>query len=380
MTTTTTRDNGFGDDQEFRAALLGETLGICRVPSPTFEEAKRARYVASRLEHWGLGQIEIDEIHNVTARVSSGRSGPTIMLVAHIDTVFAKDTDVEPRHDGRHWYAPGIRDNSASVAITMLLPELARRKGRSWPGDVILAFSVGEEGLGDLRGVRSLMGRHRENLAAVIAVDGNLGVVNHVAITVRRLEISVDTAGGHSWADAGKPSAISFLTRIAAKISELPTPVDPKTVLNIGTIRGGTSVNAIAQHAELTLDMRSIDRRQVEIMETRVREIADEVRSEQIAVAMKIIGDRPGGMIGPDHPLVKAIVNGYASVGVTPAFLPGSTDANIPLSLGIPAASMGVSAGGGIHTLQEFLDPESLAIGANALLQAVITFQESVTR
>lgn len=380
MMTTMAAEDRSGDDPEFHAMLLNETLGVCRVPSPTFEEGERARYVASRLMYWGLMDIAIDELHNVTARVASDRSEPAIMLVAHIDTVFPKDTDVEPHHDGRYWYAPGIRDNSASVAITMLLPELARRKGKPLPGNVLLAFSAGEEGLGNLRGMRALMERYRENVSAVIAVDGNLGVINHVAITVRRLEISVDTEGGHSWADAGKPSAISFLTRIAAKISELPVPTEPKTVLNIGTICGGTSVNAIAQHAELTLDIRSVDRHHVEILENRVREIAEEARSEQVEVTIRTIGDRPGGMIGPDHPLVKAIVKGYASVGVTPKALPGSTDANIPLSLGVAAASMGVSAGGRIHTLQEFLDPESLAIGANALLQAVISFQESSTQ
>lgn len=378
--TKTTVETSPDDDREFLATLVDEALGICRVPSPTFEEEDRARYVASRLKHWGLAQIEVDELHNVTARVPSDRNEPTIMLVAHIDTVFPKGTDVEPRHDGRYWYAPGIRDNSASVAVTMLLPELARRKGKPLPGNVLLAFSVGEEGLGNLRGVRALMERHREQVSAVIAVDGNLGVVNHVAITVRRLEISVDTEGGHSWADAGKPSANSFLARIAAKISELPVPVEPKTALNIGTLKGGTSVNAIAQHAALTLDIRSIDRDLVEMLEHRVRQIVEDARSEGVAVTIKTIGDRPGGMIASDHPLVKAIEEGYASVGMKPTVLPGSTDANIPLSIGVPAASMGVSAGGRIHTLQEFLDPESLTIGANALLQAVILFQEGASQ
>jgi acetylornithine deacetylase/succinyl-diaminopimelate desuccinylase-like protein len=368
---------GMSSDAEFGETLLEETLAVCRIPSPTFEEGERARYVAGRLRHLGLDDVEVDELHNVTAVASGERNRTKIMLVAHMDTVFPKDTPVEPRHDGRYWHAPGIRDNSASVAVTMLLPELARRKAEPLRGDVLLAFSVGEEGLGNLRGIRALMERHRDRVSAVIAVDGNLGTINHVAITVRRLEISVETEGGHSWADAGKPSAIPYLARIAVRISELPFPDEPKTVLNIGTLRGGTSVNAIAQRAELTLDIRSIERGVVETLERQVREIVADVTDERCRAAVRVIGDRPGGMIGADHPLVRAIEEGYASVGVKPVALPGSTDANIPLSLGIAAASMGVSAGGRIHTLQEFLDPDSLLQGANALLKAVISFQEA---
>jgi acetylornithine deacetylase/succinyl-diaminopimelate desuccinylase-like protein len=364
-------------DPEFHQVLLDEALGVCRVPAPTFEEAERASYIADRLRHWGLDEIEVDALHNVTAVARGGRQQARIMLVAHMDTVFPKGTDVEPRHDGRYWHAPGIRDNSASVAVTMLLPELARRKAESLRGDVLLAFSVGEEGLGNLRGIRALMERHKDGVAAVIAVDGNLGTINHVAITVRRLEISVETEGGHSWADAGKPSAIPFLARIAVGIGELTLPDEPKTVLNIGTIKGGTSVNAIAQHAVLTLDIRSIDPAVVARLEQQVRKIVEQVQDDgQCRLDVKVIGDRPGGMIGSDHPLVRAIEDGYASAGVKPVSVPGSTDANIPLSLGIAAASMGVSGGGRIHTLQEFLDPESLSVGAHALLKAVIAFQE----
>jgi tripeptide aminopeptidase len=224
------------------------------------------------------------------------------------------------------------------------------------------------------------MERHGKRVAAVIAVDGNLGVINHVAITVRRQQITVETEGGHSWADAGKPSAIHALARIAARISELLVPREPRTVLNIGTISGGTSVNAIAQRAQLALDIRSTDALVVQHLEQSVNVIVDDARADDTRVDIAIIGDRPGGKIAADHPLVKAIVGGYASVGVKSVSLPGSTDANIPLSLGIPAASMGVAAGGRIHTLQEFLDPESLPVGADALLQAVVSLQESLRR
>ncbi len=361
-------------------ALVQEARAICRIPSPTFAEGKRAEYVAGRLKEMGL-QAEIDDLHNVTAVLSAGGGGAAIMLVAHIDTVFPEGTDVEPRWDGRFWRAPGIRDNSASAAIVLLFPELLRRKAVKLSSDVRLAFSVGEEGLGNLRGIRALMDRYADDVSAVIAVDGNLGVVNHVAISVRRLEISIKTEGGHSWADAGKPSAIHVLARIAGKISEIAIPSNPKSVLNIGTVSGGTSVNAIAQRAQFSLDIRSVDNAVVEELEAKVRGIIGSLpRDERVGIEVAVIGDRPGGMISSDHPLVESILTGYAKAGIEPVLLPGSTDANIPLSRGIPAASMGVTAGGSIHTLQEFLDPKSLPIGALALLEAVISLQNGAQR
>lgn len=367
-------------DSDFGETLIQETIAICRIPAPTFGEHNRARYIAARLRHLGAHEVDIDELHNVTALIPSAQAGATIMLVAHIDTVFPENTDVEPYRNGQHWHAPGIRDNSASAAIVLMLPELARRNGIQLSGDIRLAFSVGEEGLGNLCGIRALMKRFGQDVAAVIAVDGNLGVINHVAITVRRLEITVQTEGGHSWADAGKPSAIHILAQIAAKISEIPVPTAPRSALNIGTIGGGTSVNAIAQAAQFALDIRSVDRTVVEDIERQVGAIVESAGQEQVSITINVIGDRPGGMIPADHDLVAAILEGYASVGVKSVALPGSTDANIPLSLGIPAASMGVAAGGRIHTLQEFLDPRSLPIGAGALLRTVVSFQEGMKR
>lgn len=369
-------DNSIGMQAELRDILIEQTLAVCRVPSPTFAEEKRAQYIAAQLRKFDLRNVEIDSIHNVTAVLPSGSAAPPLMVVAHIDTVFPEGTNVEPSWDGQYWRAPGIRDNSASVATTLLLPELMRRAGVRLKRDIILAFSVGEEGRGNLRGMRALMERFGDRVFAVIAADGNLGVINHVAISVRRLEISVKTEGGHSWADAGKPSAVHVLARIAGRISELSVPSDPKTVLNIGTMNGGTSVNSIAESARLSLDIRSIDSAEVRKLEEAARGIVAALADDRVVVETAVIGDRPGGMIPRDHSLVKAMIAGYASAGVTPTLLPGSTDANIPLSLGIPSASMGISQGGRIHTLQEYLDPESLQAGAAALVHAILSLQE----
>jgi tripeptide aminopeptidase len=360
----------------FEDVLIQQALSICRIASPTFAEEKRARYIAERLAYFGLQQIEIDEVHNVTALLPGTGGGPTLMTVSHIDTVFPEGTDVEPKWDGQYWRAPGIRDNSASDAVNLLLPEMLRRRGIRLAGDLILAFSVGEEGLGNLRGIRALMERYASKVSAVIAVDGNLGVITHIGISVRRLEVVVTTEGGHSWADAGKPSAIHILARMAAGIGGIALVTNPKTALNIGTISGGTSVNAIAQTARFSLDLRSVDRAVVADMESQVRRIVAELSGEDgVDVAVNVIGDRPGGMIPANHPLVTAIMASYREVGVESALKAGSTDANIPLSLGIPAASMGVSMGGKTHTLQEYLDPKSLAVGADALIRMLVSVQ-----
>ena len=156
-------------------ALLEETLCICRIPAPTFSEGDRAKYIQRRLKELGLQNVEVDPLQNVTAILPGTGGGPTVMIVAHIDTVFPEGTDVEPRWDGRFWRAPGIRDNSASAAITLMAPEILRRSGLALAGDLILAFSVGEEGLGNLRGMRALMDRYASRVSTVLAVDGNLG-------------------------------------------------------------------------------------------------------------------------------------------------------------------------------------------------------------
>jgi tripeptide aminopeptidase len=369
-------DNLTNVQAELQDVLVTQTLAICRIPSPTFAEEKRAQYIAGRLRELDLRDVEIDSISNVTALLPSGSTARPLMVVAHIDTVFPEGTNVEPNWDGQYWRAPGIRDNSASVATTLLLPELLRRAGVKLRRDLILAFSVGEEGRGNLRGMRALMERFGDRVFAVIAADGNLGVINHVAISVRRLEISVKTDGGHSWADAGKPSAVHVLARIAGRISELSVPSEPKTVINIGTVSGGTSVNSIAEFARLSLDIRSIDGAEVRKLENAVRDIVAALSDDRVVVEIAEIGDRPGGMIPRDHSLVRAMIAGYASAGVKPTLLPGSTDANIPLSLGIPSASMGISQGGRIHTLQEYLDPQSLPAGAAALVHTLASLQE----
>lgn len=359
-------------------AILKQIVDVCRIPSPTFSEEQRARYIKARLEEMDLRAVHMDEIFNVSAMLpGTGGGGRPLMIVAHIDTVFPTGTDVEPRWDGRYWRAPGIRDNSASVAITLLLPQILRSNGLKLKRDLILGFSVGEEGLGNLRGVKALMQRYGSCLSGVVAADGDIGVISHRGVAVRRLKVTATAEGGHSWADAGKPSAVHHLVGVAAELSRIMLPSTPKTALNIGTFQGGTSVNAIAQSAQFLLDLRSVDQATLDHIENEVRLVLEK-RRPGVEVATAVVGQRPGGSIADDHPLVASILDGYRQVGVEGRLMASSTDANIPLSLGIPAASMGISAGGGIHTLDEYLDPATPPLGARALVLALLALEQNL--
>ncbi len=349
--------------------LLQETLAVTRIPSPTFAEAERAAYLAKRLKALGLQDVGHDDLHNVWGRLPGTEGGPTLLLAAHTDTVFPAGTDVEPRFDGRFWRAPGIRDNSASVALTLLLPTMLDRAGIRLPGDLILSFPVGEEGLGDLRGIRALVRRFQDEIAAVCVVDGNLANLCHAGISVRRLEVTGRTRGGHSWGNFGTTSAIHALARMVARISRLEVPNHPKTTYNVGTFQGGTTVNTVAAEASMLIDLRSVDASALADLERQVRTIlAAEARAfADLDLAVKVVGDRPGGHIDSAHPVVQCAMAAYRRLGLEARLHPGSTDANIPLSLGIPACSFGVTTGGGVHTLDEYLDPTSLVPGMAAL-------------
>lgn len=355
---------------EAEPEYLAEVLAVTRIPAPTFAEGERAAYVARRLTELGLADVGQDELHNVWARLPGAGGGPTLLLAAHTDTVFPAGTDVEPRFDGRVWRAPGIRDNSTSVAAVLMLPRVLERAGLRLAGDLILTFPVGEEGLGDLRGMRALMDRFQDQVDAVCVVDGNLGSICHAGISVRRLEVVGRAPGGHSWGNFGNTSAIHALARMVARISRLAVPSHPKTTYNVGTFSGGTSVNSIAQEARFLLDMRSEDPRALAELEAQVRQIlaGEQAAAPGLQLTVQVVGDRPGGRLDPSHPLVQSAEAACRAVGVTPQLHTGSTDANIPLARGIPACAFGVASGGGIHTLGEYLDPSSLRPGLVALV------------
>ena len=348
------------------------TIAICQVPAPTGAEAERASYVSSLLT--GLGYApETDDAGNVYAR-RGNRGGKVVMLAAHTDTVFPATTDVSVRRDGDRLYGPGVGDNSLGVSAMLGALQVLDRLSLETDADVIVAATVGEEGLGNLRGVRAAVDRYRDDLGAVIAVEGhNLGRVTHAGVGSTRWRVRVTGPGGHSWGAFGKPNAIHGLSRIITEIARLDVPSQPKTTYNVGTIEGGTSVNTIAPDASALVDMRSVDADSLKRLVDRVGQIVATAAGDGLTADVEVLGERPAGVCPRSHPLVRAAGDILRQVGFEPIFDASSTDANIPISLGIPAVCIGITHGGLGHTTGEFIDVTPIATGLAQLGLLTIT-------
>jgi tripeptide aminopeptidase len=350
---------------------LATAIEIQQVPAPTFAERPRSVLVSQRMQALGLHDVEIDELGNVYGRRPGIAERPALLISAHLDTVFPADTDLSIRYEGERVYGPGIGDNSVGVAGLLRLAEIYQRCDLPTQGDIWFVANVGEEGLGDLRGMRAVVERLRTRIGGVIVIEGcDFGSLHHQAIGVRRFRIEANGPGGHSWGNFGTPSAIHVLVRLAARLTELQVPVSPRTTFNIGMISGGTSVNTIAHHASMLLDLRSVSSAVLSDLVSEVYRLVEEATLDQPEVHVQIskVGDRPSGAIPREHPLVQAAVAAYQMVGAQISFQQSSTDANIPLSLGIPAICVGLTDGGNAHRTDEYILPMNLGRGMQALL------------
>jgi acetylornithine deacetylase/succinyl-diaminopimelate desuccinylase-like protein len=360
---------------------LDLTERIAAVPAPTGEEGARARLVAGLFAAAGL-PVEVDELDDVVATLpgGSGAAGPPrVLIAAHLDTVFAAGTPLPIRRRGDRLIGPGIGDNSLGVASLLALPELLAIAGP--PGaEVLLVANVGEEGLGNLRGMRAVMDA-RPDIGAVVAVEGhNLGRVTHIAVGSRRLRLTANGPGGHSWGDFGRPSAIHALARLVADLGALPLPRHPKTTLNVGTIEGGVSVNSIAPTASCLVDLRSIDAAALCRLGERVdREVAAANR-DGIAVAGELLGERPAGVVPLDSPIVRLATETLGALGVETTYDASSTDANIAISRGVPAVCIGLTTGGNVHREDEYVDAGPLGAGLAQLALLTAALAREVSR
>lgn len=357
----------FGDGE----AVVETTIAVQQIPAPTFQEAARAAYVRDRMQELGLHDVYIDEIGNVYGRRPGNSGGPALLIAAHTDTVFPDDTDLTVRREPGRVHGPGIGDNSLGVAALLHLADVMQGYDLPNEGDVWFVANVGEEGLGDLRGMRAAVDRLQDRIASAIALEGcDHGRIFHQAIGVRRYRVSVSAPGGHSWGDFGSASAIHALVRLAARISQIEVPSDPRTIYNIGTIAGGNSVNSIAQWANMLIDMRSVD---LDALSKLVAEvdalIAESIANEHdVQFKVEVVGDRPAGRIPQDHPLVTLATQAYQWVNASIVYDVGSTDANIPLSRGIPAVCVGIGNGEHAHRIDEYIETHNIANGMRALL------------
>ena len=355
--------------------VLDETVHLCRIPAPTFEEAERAAYVAERMRAIGLTDVQIDRIHNVSGILSAGIAGPTTLVAAHIDTVFPRATPLQVRRTKQRLYGPGIGDNCVAVAALLSVAAAMRRLQPAPPGRVIFAASVGEEGLGNLCGIRALLDTWHGQVDTVLAVEGHgIDEVRATGIGSTRLEVTFTGPGGHSWGAFGTPSAIHAMGSAIHKIARLQVPHDPKTTFNVGIVEGGGSVNTIAPRATMWVDLRSVQPIQLTQIESRVDRLLQEVqRDTGVQVTSRIVGQRPAAALAMDHPLCQGVnaIRTYLRLRPT-VFSAASTDANLPLSLGIPAVCLGITRGALAHTVQEYIDTAPVGGGLKQLLLTIL--------
>ena len=342
---------------------------IQQIPGPTFDESQRAAFIRDRFVSSGLADVSLDEVGNVYACLP-GR-GKTLPLVvsAHIDTVFPAGTELPLEFQEGQIKGPGIGDNALGVAGLFGLTWSLLEKGITLPGDLWLVANVGEEGLGNLRGMRAVVQRFGKGSLAYLVLEGlALGQIYHRGLSVQRYRISVHTQGGHSWVDFGRPSAVNILAGLILRLAALPLPKQPRTTLNVGVITGGNSINTIASSAEMEVDLRSEDGRCLDELVTQVVNLAQRTNQEDVLVKVEMIGQRPAGEIPAAHPLVCLAVQCLEEQSLEAHLSVGSTDINLPLSLGLPGICIGLSRGGGAHTIEEYVEKAPLARGLSQLV------------
>ncbi len=349
---------------------LQRTREIQAIPAPTFDENLRAEYLAQAFRSLDSLFPEIDEVGNLYLRIPGGLGDPVIVS-AHLDHVFPAGTVLTTTARNGRLYGPGVGDNAVALAALVELAE--DLSAMDLPSDVWLVANVGEEGLGNLRGMREIVTRFGDSPGAYIAVEGMaLGHIYHRALPVRRLRVEVHTRGGHSWIHAGRTSAVHLLIDLGAKLQALPLPASPRTTLNIGSFSGGTSVNTIADHAYLDLDLRSEDPASLAALGESIAALVRQQKVADTEIEVQEIGARPGGELPADHPLVQAACAAFKHGDAAPLrFDAASTDASLPISLGLPAICVGLTRGGEAHSMDEFIELDPMGGGYRSLLALV---------
>ena len=366
------------------AWINDEQARLTEIPAPPFGEAQRADAVKVLLAAVGL-EVHLDKVGNVIGELRGTNDREIVLIAAHLDTVFPAGTDVKVRREKDRMYAPGISDNGTGL-ISLVAIARAMHEARIKPQRTILFVAdVGEEGEGNLRGMRTLVETYREKLKAVIVLDGS--GTDHVttkALASRRMEAVITGPGGHSWSDFGIPNPISALVRSSVRFLNTRVPATPRTTFNLGQIEGGTSVNSIPHEARLKVDVRSESEDELLRLENALREcMAAGVRDEmenardrskgKLEWKVETLGSRPGGELPSDSPLLAALRAADDFTGNSSRIERASTDANIPLSLGIEAIALGAGGnGGGAHSLQEWYEPKGREVGLQRALLTVL--------
>ena len=355
-------------------------LEVTAVPSPPWGEAARAEWLRARFEDLGLSEVQQDELGNVFGILpGSEPNAPLVALSAHLDTVFPAGTPIQVSREGGKLYGPGISDNGAGLVALLAIARVLKETGIEHATPVVFIGNVGEEGEGDLRGMRHIFEQPRwaDAIRTMVVVDGaGTDTVICEALGSRRYEITVRGSGGHSWSDFGIPNPVVALARIIDRFTQTTVPTNPKTTYNIGTIEGGTSVNSIPQSATMRVDTRSASVEQLDRLERALREAVQDgtaatsgKKKNGLTAEVRVIGDRPAAELPSESRLLKMIRAVDAQLNNSARLQRASTDANIPLSLGREAIAIGAGgSGGGAHTVNEWYDAAGRDLGLKRIL------------
>jgi acetylornithine deacetylase/succinyl-diaminopimelate desuccinylase-like protein len=365
---------------------IADQVRLCEVEAPPFKEQKRGVLFADLLKEIGLTNIRTDKEGNVLGELVGAVARPHLVLAAHLDTVFPEGTDVTVRRDGARLHGPGIGDDCRGLAVVLAVARQMVTSGIRPPGTITFVGNVGEEGLGDLRGVKFLFNEGLEGrVDRFVSIDGTGLGITHRAVGSLRYRVTFKGPGGHSFGAFGLSNPIHAMGRAVEKISNFEVPRDPKTTFNVGRVGGGTSVNSIAFESWMEVDMRSSDAAALQAIDAKFNRAVDEaVREEDarwnqrvLSVDKALVGNRPAGQTPGDAPIVRAAVSATRALGLPISLDEGSTDANYPMSLGIPAITIdGGGRGTDAHALSESFDTTDSWKGTQrALLLAIALLQ-----
>jgi acetylornithine deacetylase/succinyl-diaminopimelate desuccinylase-like protein len=363
--------------------IVEEQVRLCEIEAPPFKEGKRAAALRATFAALGLKNARIDAAGNVLGERPGASASPHVVFSAHLDTVFPEGTNVRTSREGPILKGPGIGDDCRGLAVLIGVIRAMNDGRLQTPGTITFVGTVGEEGLGDLRGVKHLFQQElKGKVDRFVSVDGAGLGITHTAVGSRRYRVAYKGPGGHSYGAFGLANPIHALGRAIAKIADLQVPKEPKTTFNVGRIGGGTSVNSIAFEAWMEIDLRSADKAALTALDATVIKALDEALAEEndrwggrgrLTLDRKLVGDRPGGQVPVDAPIIAAAVSVTQALGLKATLDEGSTDSNIPISLGIPAVTIdGGGSGKGAHSLDEQFDTTNSWQGtARALLLAL---------
>lgn len=360
---------------------------LVNIPAPPFAEAKRAQWLATKFKEAGLTDVEVDTIGNVYGlRKGTDPGAKLVAVTAHIDTVFPAETPISVRAEDKKLFGPGISDNGAGVTALFALAQALKAGGVKHAAGVLFIGNVGEEGEGDLRGMRAVFqdSKYKDRIERTLVIDGaGSDTIVTQALGSHRYQVTIKGPGGHSWTDFGAPNPIIILARGIARFSETVVPSDPRTSFNVGTIEGGTSVNSIPESATAKVDIRSASGEEIEKVERALRTAVENAAREyqppkgmkKIGVTFEIkpIGSRPAAELPSDARILKIIRAVDQFLAIKSQTRRASTDANIPLSMGREAISIGAGGiGGGAHTVSEWYDTTGRDLGLKRILLTLL--------